>query len=64
MSFAVARGEFLAVLRFANRFLLLKDRKVFAVGGMEVMTEENIAEVYGVKVRIRLIENRPVAMPL
>lgn len=51
-------------LRFANRFLLLKDRKVFAVGGLEVMTEENIAEVYGVKVRLGQMENRPVVMPL
>ncbi|MDI6881016.1 MAG: ABC transporter ATP-binding protein [Desulfitobacteriaceae bacterium] len=51
-------------LRFANRFLLLKDRKVFAVGGMEVMTEENIAKVYGVKVRMGQMEKRPVVMPL
>lgn len=51
-------------LRFANRFLLLKDKKVLAVGGMEVMTEENIAKVYGVKVRLGQIENRPVVMPL
>ncbi len=51
-------------LRFANRFLLIKDRKVFAVGGMEVMTEENIARAYDVKVRIGRVENRPVVMPL
>lgn len=51
-------------LRFADRFLLLKDRKVFATGGLEVMTEENIAAVYGVPVKVARVHNRSIVVPV
>jgi iron complex transport system ATP-binding protein len=37
-------------LRFADRFILLKDGLIFAAGGAEVITSENIRIVYGVSV--------------
>jgi iron complex transport system ATP-binding protein len=37
-------------LRYCDKFLFVKDCKVFAYGGREVMNERNISEVYGIKV--------------
>ncbi|MGQ9498288.1 MAG: ABC transporter ATP-binding protein [Desulfotomaculales bacterium] len=51
-------------LRFADKFLLLKEKSVFACGGMEVMTPENIASVYGVPVRMEKLRGVPVVVPL
>lgn len=50
-------------IRYCDKFLLLKDSKVFSFGGVEVMTPENIEEVYGIHVHI--IEHRgvPVVVP-
>ncbi|CEP68107.1 ABC transporter-like [Moorella glycerini] len=51
-------------LRFADKFLLLKNRTVFACGGMEIMTPENIAGVYGVRVAVERLADIPVVVPL
>jgi len=51
-------------LRFADKFLLLKNRTIFACGGMEIMTPENIASVYGVPVTVERLANVPVVVPL
>lgn len=51
-------------LRFADKFMLLKNGKVFAVGGIEIMTPENIKSVYSVPVRIENYSNTPVVIPL
>ncbi|MDD2234479.1 MAG: ABC transporter ATP-binding protein [Desulfitobacteriaceae bacterium] len=51
-------------IRFADRFLLLKNGEVFAAGGLEVMTSENIESVYSVAVKIKEIENVPVVIPV
>ena len=39
-------------VRYCNRFLLLKDGKVYKIGGQEIMTAENIRDVYGMEVEI------------
>ncbi|HHW41666.1 MAG TPA: ABC transporter ATP-binding protein [Syntrophomonadaceae bacterium] len=51
-------------LRFADKFLLLKNGAVFACGGREVMTPENIAGVYGVPVAVERMADVPVVVPL
>lgn len=51
-------------LRFADKFLLLKNRTIFACGGMEIITPENIASVYGVPVAVERLANIPVIVPL
>ncbi|MGO0122378.1 ABC transporter ATP-binding protein [Desulfothermobacter acidiphilus] len=51
-------------LRFADKFLLLKDRTVYACGGREVMTPEHIAAVYGVPVLVEELRGVPVVVPL
>lgn len=51
-------------LRFSDKFLLLKERTIFACGGMEIMTPENITSVYGVPVTMERLSNVPVVVPL
>ncbi|NLL05933.1 MAG: ABC transporter ATP-binding protein [Clostridiaceae bacterium] len=51
-------------IRFANKFLLLKDGEVFAAGGIEVITPENIESVYSVRVKIEKFEGIPIVIPI
>lgn len=51
-------------IRFADKFLLLKNGEIFAVGGPEVMTPENIESVYSTPVKIKDIEGIPVVIPV
>ncbi|OBR90133.1 MULTISPECIES: ABC transporter ATP-binding protein [Clostridium] len=51
-------------IRFADKFVLLKDGSIFAAGGREVMTPENIESVYSVSVAIEKYRNTPVVVPL
>lgn len=70
---AIAREHHIAVIivihdlnlaiRYCDRFLFLKDARVFACGGLESMTPENIEEVY--QIHVHIIEHRgvPVVVP-
>ncbi|AZV58489.1 ABC transporter ATP-binding protein [Clostridium sp. AWRP] len=51
-------------IRFADKFVLLKDGSIFAAGGREVMTPKNIESVYSVSVAIEKYRNTPVVVPL
>ena len=51
-------------IRFADKFLLLKNGEIFAAGGMEVMTPQNIESVYSTPVIIKDIEGIPVVVPV
>ncbi|MGI9862466.1 ABC transporter ATP-binding protein [Moorella naiadis] len=51
-------------LRFADKFLLLKNSTIFACGGLEVMTPANLAAVYGVPVVVARMQGVPVVVPL
>lgn len=51
-------------LRFADKFLLLKDGEVFAAGGKEIITRENIKEVYDVEVEIKHFNETPFVIPV
>ncbi|AWB10697.1 MAG TPA: ABC transporter ATP-binding protein [Thermodesulfobium narugense] len=46
-------------LRFIDKFILMKDGKIFSSGGLEIITEENFSEVFGVMVKIKNIDGRP-----
>lgn len=50
-------------LRFANKFLLLKDGVVFAAGGQEIINPDNIQAVYNVTVSIQNFNGMPVVIP-
>jgi len=50
-------------LRFSDKFVLLQNTKVFAAGGPEVMTAENITQAYGVSVSVERVQNQMVVIP-
>jgi iron complex transport system ATP-binding protein len=47
-------------LRFADEFVFMKEGKIIAKGGKEIVTPELIEEVYGIKVQIEEISGVPV----
>lgn len=60
----VAMHDLNLALRFADSFILLKDKTIFAAGGPEVMTPENIESVYAVPVMIAAHNGSRVVIPL
>lgn len=50
-------------IRYCDRFLFLKDSKVFACGERDVMTASNIEAVYGMHVHIENYDGVPVIIP-
>lgn len=50
-------------LRFAHKFLLLKDGAVFAAGRVEELTSDMVREVYGLPVDIHSIGGYPIVVP-
>ena len=50
-------------LRYCDRFLLLKDGRIFSYGGIEVMTSETIRAVYGLPVAVQEINGVTVVIP-
>ena len=65
-SVIVAMHDLNLASRFSDRMLMLKQGRIFAVGTPEsVLTEENIEEVYGVKVRVtNSVLDKPQVTPL
>lgn len=51
-------------LRFADKFILLKNGKVFASGKKEIINPENIKVVYSVNVNVERFNNFPVVIPV
>jgi len=60
----VAIHDLNLALRFADRFILLKDGVIFAAGGAEIMNPENIQTVYGVPVTLARHNGHQVVIPL
>lgn len=50
-------------IRYCDRFVLLKDSELYAYGGIEVMTPENIEAVYNMHVHITECMGIPVIVP-
>jgi iron complex transport system ATP-binding protein len=50
-------------IRYCDRFVFLKDSRVFSYGGLETMTPENIEEVYQMHVHIIEYMGIPVIVP-
>ncbi len=64
MAAVVTMHDLNLALRFADKFLLMKDSEIFAIGGMEVMNPQNIKSVYSVSVKVRTCDNLPVVIPV
>jgi len=51
-------------LRFADRFILLKDGRVFAAGDKEIMTSETLYDIYEIAVAVEEFNGDKVVIPL
>ena len=60
----VALHDLNLALRFAEKYVLLKDKKIYAAGGPEVMTPEIIEFVYSVPVAMTSCNGNHIIVPL
>ncbi len=51
-------------LRYCDRFMFLSNNRIFACGGVEIMTPENIKAVYGIPVMVQKFNGVPVIIPI
>ncbi len=51
-------------LRYCDKFLFVRDSKVFAYGGKEIMTSDNISFVYEIPVMVQEVRGTPVVVPI
>lgn len=51
-------------IRYSDRFLLLKGGRIFAAGGVEVISPETIEEVYGIPVFVEIFRGQPMVIPV
>ena len=52
MTIIVALHDINMAIRYTNKLMMLKEGKIFASGGMDIITDENIEALYDVKVNI------------
>jgi iron complex transport system ATP-binding protein len=64
VSAVVAIHDLNLALRFVDRFLILKDCSIHAMGLKEALTPDIIEEVYGVHSILRIVEGYPVIIPV
>ncbi len=50
-------------LRYCDRFILLKEGKIFASGGTEIITASSIEAVYDIKTTVTEVEGYPIVVP-
>lgn len=51
-------------IRHSDKFVLMKEGRIFAVGGHEVITPENIKEVYNIDAYVEKVRGIPVVIPI
>lgn len=50
-------------IRYCDKFILLNNNRIFAHGGIEIMTPENISAIYGIPVTIHKFNGVSVIVP-
>jgi len=60
----VAMHDINLALRFADKFVLLKEKTIYAAGGQEVVTSQSIESVYSVPVTLTSQNGRRFVVPL
>ena len=50
--------------RYADRIVMIREGRITALGGVEVLNEKNIYETYGLKVEITWHRGRPIILPV
>ncbi len=63
ISAVVAMHDLNLALKYANKFLLLKDKNVYSFGDKSTITEESIKEVYDIDVYIEEVRGELVIIP-
>jgi iron complex transport system ATP-binding protein len=51
-------------IRHSDKFVLMKDGMVYSVGGLEVITPENIKVVYNIDAYVESVRGIPVVIPI
>ncbi len=51
-------------MRYASKIIMLKDGKIFANGGREIITEENLEKLYDIKIKIMENNNELFIVPV
>jgi iron complex transport system ATP-binding protein len=51
-------------IRHSDKFVLMKEGRIYAVGGHEVITPENIKEVYNIDAYVESVRGIPVVIPI
>ncbi len=64
MSAIMTMHDINLALRFSDRYALIKDGRIFAYGGEEVLTPDNIEHVYDVPVIVESIKGFKMVVPL
>ncbi len=63
MSAIVTMHDLNLALRFADKFIMMKDGEVYAMGDATIVTAESILDVYGVQVTIENLNGYQVVIP-
>ena len=64
MTVIVALHDINLAMRYASSIVMLKDGKIFAHGGKEIITEENLEKLYDIKVKVVRDNNFQHVIPL
>lgn len=51
-------------LRYCDKFLFVKDGKVYAYGGKNIVTPDNISSVYGIDAAVETVRGVPLVIPM
>lgn len=51
-------------LRYSDRFLFMKESKIYAYGGLEIMTSANVSEVYDMPIVVEQVHGIPIVIPM
>ena len=63
VSAVVTMHDLNLALRFADKFIMMKSGRIYAAGGREILTAENIKAVYDVDVVIERYQEKMVIIP-
>ena len=63
ISIVVALHDINTALRYANKFIMLKNKSVFAEGGKEIISKKNIEKLYNIKINLIQQDNSLFVIP-
>lgn len=63
MNIVIALHDINTALKYANKFIMLKEQSVFAEGGREIINKKNVEELYKIKVNLIKRNNEMYIFP-